>query len=65
MSPATQPPPPGARPDWTIDQDWDAYTADEHRVWDTLYERQAALLPGRAGGLVAEFGAGHMTRAGG
>ena len=48
MSPATQPPPPGARPDWTIDQDWDAYTADEHRVWDTLYERQAALLPGRA-----------------
>ena len=41
-------PPPGARPDWTIDQDWAAYTPAEHQVWMTLYERQAALLPGRA-----------------
>jgi len=41
-------PPPGARADWTIDQGWDAYTPAEHGVWDTLYERQAALLPGRA-----------------
>jgi phenylalanine-4-hydroxylase len=41
-------PPAGARADWTIDQGWEAYTADEHRVWDTLYGRQAALLPGRA-----------------
>lgn len=41
-------PPPGARPDWTIDQDWASYTAAEHQVWTTLYERQAALLPGRA-----------------
>jgi phenylalanine-4-hydroxylase len=41
-------PPPGARPDWTIDQGWDAYSPSEHRVWDTLYQRQAALLPGRA-----------------
>jgi phenylalanine-4-hydroxylase len=41
-------PPPGARPDWTIDQGWDAYSSAEHRVWDTLYQRQAALLPGRA-----------------
>jgi len=41
-------PPPGARPDWTIDQRWDAYTPAEHDVWITLYERQAALLPGRA-----------------
>jgi phenylalanine-4-hydroxylase len=41
-------PPAGARPDWTIDQDWAAYSPDEHRVWTTLYERQAALLPGRA-----------------
>ncbi len=41
-------PPPGARPDWTIDQDWNGYSADEHRVWMTLYERQTALLPGRA-----------------
>ena len=41
-------PPEGARPDWTIDQGWSAYTPDEHRVWDILYERQAAMLPGRA-----------------
>jgi phenylalanine-4-hydroxylase len=41
-------PPAHARPDWTIDQGWDAYTPEEHRVWLTLYERQAALLPGRA-----------------
>ena len=36
------------RPDWTIDQDWAAYTPAEHQVWITLYERQASLLPGRA-----------------
>ncbi len=41
-------PPPGARADWTIDQGWEAYTADEHRVWTTLYERQREILPGRA-----------------
>jgi len=41
-------PPPGARADWTIDQDWASYSPAEHRVWLTLYERQAALLPGRA-----------------
>lgn len=41
-------PPPGARPDWTIDQNWQAYSQAEHDVWITLYERQTALLPGRA-----------------
>jgi phenylalanine-4-hydroxylase len=41
-------PPPGARPDWTIDQGWNAYGQAEHDVWITLYERQTALLPGRA-----------------
>ena len=41
-------PPHGANADWTIDQGWDAYTPAEHAVWVTLYERQAALLPGRA-----------------
>jgi len=40
--------PAGARPDWTIDQAWDRYTNGEHAVWTTLYERQKALLPGRA-----------------
>ena len=34
--------------DWTIDQGWDAYSDAEHATWVTLYERQAALLPGRA-----------------
>ncbi len=37
--------PPSA--DWTIDQNWEAYTAEEHGVWKTLYERQTRLLPGR------------------
>ena len=36
------------RPDWTIDQGWQHYTAQEHAVWKTLFERQGRLLPGRA-----------------
>jgi phenylalanine-4-hydroxylase len=36
------------RADFVIDQDWAAYSADDHAVWDLLYERQRALLPGRA-----------------
>lgn len=36
------------RPDWTIDQGWANYTAEEHAVWKTLFERQRRLLPGRA-----------------
>lgn len=41
-------PPPGAAPDWTIPQDWDAFSADEHAMWDRLFARQSAMLPGRA-----------------
>jgi phenylalanine-4-hydroxylase len=41
-------PPEGANPDWTVPQDWDHYTAEEHATWDTLFARQAKLLPGRA-----------------
>jgi phenylalanine-4-hydroxylase len=41
-------PPEGAAADWTIPQDWQAYTAEEHATWDRLYARQAKLLPGRA-----------------
>jgi phenylalanine-4-hydroxylase len=41
-------PPPGAAADWTIDQGWENYAQTEHDVWITLYERQTALLPGRA-----------------
>jgi len=36
------------RPDWTIDQGWDQYTAADHATWRTLFERQRRLLPGRA-----------------
>ncbi len=36
------------RPDWVIDQHWEHYTAAEHDVWRRLFERQTALLPGRA-----------------
>jgi phenylalanine-4-hydroxylase len=38
----------GAITDWTIDQGWANYTPQDHAVWRTLYERQTALLPGRA-----------------
>lgn len=41
-------PPAGADADWTIPQGWENYTAAQHRVWDTLFERQVRLLPGRA-----------------
>jgi phenylalanine-4-hydroxylase len=41
-------PPEGASADWTIPQDWSHYGAQEHATWDTLFERQARLLPGRA-----------------
>ena len=41
-------PPAGAAADWTIDQAWSSYTDAEHGVWNTLYERQTSLLPGRA-----------------
>ena len=39
---------PQGNADWTIDQGWERYTATEHTVWKTLFERQTQLLPGRA-----------------
>lgn len=36
------------RPDWTIDQGWAHYSAADHAIWRTLFERQIRLLPGRA-----------------
>jgi phenylalanine-4-hydroxylase len=39
--------PPGAAADWTVPQAWDSYTTSEHAVWDTLFARQAKMLPGR------------------
>ncbi|WGM30430.1 phenylalanine 4-monooxygenase [Brevundimonas sp. NIBR11] len=41
-------PPEGAAADWTISQNWRAYTEVEHDTWDTLYARQMEILPGRA-----------------
>jgi phenylalanine-4-hydroxylase len=40
--------PPEGAPDWTIPQNWSAYTAEDHATWDTLFARQSKLLPGRA-----------------
>lgn len=37
----------GMRPDYTIDQVMDNYTADDHAVWRELFERQLKILPGR------------------
>ncbi len=36
------------RADWTIDQGWQHYTAEQHATWKTLFERQTRLLPDRA-----------------
>ena len=41
-------PPPGANADWTIPQNWEAFSADEHAMWDRLFARQSEMLPGRA-----------------
>lgn len=37
-----------AAADWTIPQNWEHFSAEQHDVWDTLFARQAAMLPGRA-----------------
>jgi phenylalanine-4-hydroxylase len=34
--------------DFTIEQDWAGYSADEHAVWRLLFDRQQRLLAGRA-----------------
>ncbi len=41
-------PPAGAAADWTVPQNWSHYSAQDHATWDTLFARQAQLLPGRA-----------------
>lgn len=41
-----------AAEDWTIPQDWDSYTEQDHATWDHLFARQAAMLPQR---VVPEF----------
>ena len=57
--------PPGAALDWTVPQDWGAYTPTEHGTWDKLFARQSEMLPGR---VVSAFMEGldvlRMTRPG-
>ncbi|TNE57102.1 MAG: phenylalanine 4-monooxygenase [Alphaproteobacteria bacterium] len=48
MTPEHSPTPKSTRADYTIDQAWETYTAEEHDIWRLLYERQMKLLPGRA-----------------
>jgi len=36
------------RADWTIEQGWEEYSAEQHATWKTLFERQSRQLPGRA-----------------
>jgi phenylalanine-4-hydroxylase len=58
-------PPAGASADWTVPQQWSAYTDEDHAVWDLLFERQSRLLVDRA---APEFLAGldvlHLSRPG-
>lgn len=57
--------PAGAADDWTIPQNWRAYTPQEHGMWDRLFTRQATMLKDRA---VPAFLEGldvlHMSRPG-
>jgi phenylalanine-4-hydroxylase len=39
---------PDIRPDYTIDQNWKHYTAQEHDTWRTLYARLERILPNYA-----------------
>jgi phenylalanine-4-hydroxylase len=41
-------PPAGCAADWTVPQRWGSYSDGEHATWLTLYERQMAVLQGRA-----------------
>lgn len=34
-------PPPGVAPDWTMPQQWDQFTPEEHAAWDQLVARQS------------------------
>jgi phenylalanine-4-hydroxylase len=36
------------RADFTIDQNWPSYTAEEHAIWRTLFQRQEDILRDRA-----------------
>ena len=36
------------RPDYTVEQEWDAYTEADHELWRRLYRRQSSLVPNHA-----------------
>lgn len=38
-------PPPGAAADWTLPQQWDRFTDEEHGTWNRLVARQSQALP--------------------
>ena len=46
--PAPAAPPPGVAADWTVPQNWERFTAEDHAVWDLLFARQQEMLHGRA-----------------
>src|ERR1700754_3868553 len=51
--------------DYVIDQNWAAYTADDHAVWDFLYRRQRDILETRGDpALVAGHEALNLNRGG-
>lgn len=33
---------------YVVEQEWEAYTPEQHALWRRLYQRQAKLIPGRA-----------------
>jgi len=37
-------PPPGVNPDWTMDQNWEAFTEAEHECWNLLVSRKAEAI---------------------
>jgi len=41
-------PPEGVAADWTMPQNWAAFTAEQHATWRTLFDRQSAALDGYA-----------------
>lgn len=41
-------PPAGVAADWTMPQNWQGFTAEQHRTWQTLFDRQSVALDGYA-----------------
>jgi phenylalanine-4-hydroxylase len=37
-------PPPGVNADWTMDQNWEAFSQEEHDTWDQLVSRKAKAI---------------------